>query len=437
MTSPPLRDEPFQRPTLNAQRSTLNSDSWAFGVGRWAFGVLSSASIELMKRKRIVVMGFMGSMPIAGVIWQHIHYIVGLQRLGHDVFYIEDSARFPYNPVTFDISDDYGYAGEVLARLAGEFGFKQRWGFCARYLPKKPTAGLTLTKIRRLYREADAILNICGTQDFHADLLASDRVIYIESDPGVEQIKVDKRVQSTIKYLRRHQSLFTFGENVGTEKFPVPTHKLKWLPTRQPVVTDLWKTNRSPPRGALFTSVANWSTSGQKDIVWRGDKYLWSKSREFLRFVAAPKKCGEPFELATDIKEKRTRTKFLRNGWRLRTPHDLSADYWMYRGYIRGSKGEFTAAKDQYVRLNTGWFSDRSACYLAAGRPVITQDTGFTQNYGNDGGLFAFKSLGDIVEAAKVIKADYARHSRAARNIAREIFEAEKVLMALLNRSGV
>ena len=206
----------------------------------------------------------------------------------------------------------------------------------------------------------------------------------------------------------------------------MPTHNLNWLPTRQPVVTDLWKTSRAPSRAAVFTSVANWSTSGLKDITWRGEKYLWSKSREFLRFVAAPKKAGETFELATNIKDAKTRAKFLHNGWRFHSPLQLSVDYWLYRDYVRRSKGEFTVAKDQYVRLNTGWFSDRSACYLAAGRPVIIQETGFTKNYGGDAGLLTFKSLGEIVDAVKAINADYKRHARAARTIAHEIFEAGK-----------
>ncbi len=382
-------------------------------------------------------MGFMGSIPIAGVIWQHIHYIVGLQRLGHDVYYIEDSARLPYNPQTFDTSNDYSYAAKVLAQLANEFGFENRWAFCARYLPGNPTAGLRLTKIQQLYLEADAILNVCGTQEFNPDLLKSNSILYVESDPGVEQIKVDKRIRSTIDYLSRHRALFTFGENVGGKRFPVPLHKLKWLPTRQPVVTDLWKTRRAPMKTAVFTSIANWSTSGLKDITWRGEKYLWSKSREFLRFVAAPKKSGESFELATDIKDAPTRDKFLRNGWRFRGPHEMSVDYWQYRDYIRRSKGEFTVAKDQYVRLHTGWFSDRSACYLAAGRPVITQETGFTDHYANHGGLFAFRSLGEIAEAVREINADYKKQSRAARAVAQEVFEAEKVLCELLDRAGV
>jgi hypothetical protein len=390
-----------------------------------------------MKRKRIVVMGFMGGMPIAGVIWQHIHYIVGLQRLGHEVYYIEDSARIPYNPETFEVNVEFDYATKILGRLADEFSFQDRWSYCARYLKETPTAGLSLKKIRELYRDADAVLNICGTQEFNDDLLKSDRIIYVESDPGVEQIKIDNGVTSTIDYLGRHHALFTFGENVGTKSFPVPLHGFKWHPTRQPIVTDLWKTNRAPKRAAVFTSIANWSTSGLKDIKWRNRKYLWSKSREFLQFVAAPTKARETFELATNISDPRTRNKFERNGWRLVSPLQMSVDYWLYRDYIQSSKGEFTVAKDQYVRLNTGWFSDRSACYLAAGRPVITQETGFTKNYGGDAGLLAFRSLNDIAETAKMINSDYKKHSGAARRVARDVFEAEKVLKSLLDRAAI
>jgi hypothetical protein len=390
-----------------------------------------------MRRKKIVVMGFMGSMPIAGVIWQHIHYLVGLQRLGHEVYYIEDSARLPYNPRTFEVGNEFDYAAQILAQLADEFGFEHRWAFCARYLPGNPSAGLRLTKIQQLYREADAIFNVCGTQEFNDDLLQSDSILYIESDPGVEQIKVDKKTRSTIDYLSKHRALFTFGENIGTKRFPVPLHKLRWLPTRQPVVTDLWRTRRTPPTTAVFTSIANWSTSGLKDIKWRGQNYLWSKSREFLRFINAPKEADEPFELATDIKDEKTLARFLVNGWRFFSPHQMSVQYWQYRDYIRRSKGEFTVAKDQYVRLHTGWFSDRSACYLAAGRPVITQETGFTDHYGKNGGLFAFRSLGQIREAVREINADYKRHSRAASALAREVFEAEKVISQILEQAGI
>src|ERR1700719_856201 len=151
-----------------------------------------------MKRKRIVVMGFMGSIPIAGVVWQHIHYIVGMQRLGHDVYYIEDSARLPYNPVTYEVTNDFSYAAGILERLSREYGFEGRWSYCARYLPDLPCAGLPLSRVRELYREADAILNVCGSQEFNDDLLASDRIIYVESDPGVEHIRIDKGASWTI-----------------------------------------------------------------------------------------------------------------------------------------------------------------------------------------------------------------------------------------------
>jgi hypothetical protein len=382
-------------------------------------------------------MGFAAGCPIAGVVWQHIHYIVGLQRLGHEVYYIEDSARLPYNPVTYEITNDYSYAAGILERLAREYGFEGRWSYCARYLPETPCAGLPLSRVAELYREADAILNVCGAQEFNEDLLKSGRLLYVESDPGVEQIKVDKGETSTVEYLKAHLALFTFGENIGTEGFPVPLHGFRWLPTRQPVVTDLWHSEAPPGREAVFTSVANWNTSGKKDIEWKGEKYLWSKSLEFLKFIEAPRVAREDFELATTIADVSLRERFAANGWRLASPDRMSIAYDEYREYLRGSKGEFTVAKDQYVRLDTGWFSDRTACYLACGRPVITQETGFTRHYGQRQGLFAFRTLEEIGEAVREINADYAAHCRAAFEVAREYFEAEKVLRELLERAGV
>ncbi|MEK0448850.1 MAG: hypothetical protein RL088_1118 [Verrucomicrobiota bacterium] len=382
-------------------------------------------------------MGFQGGCPIAGVVWQHIHYIVGLQRLGHEVYYIEDSARYPYNPVTYEENENYTYAAEVLGRLARQFGFEGRWSYCARFLPGNPTAGMPLEKVRELYKSADAVLNVCGAQEFNEDLLACHNLLYVESDPGVEQIKVDKGEQKTRDYLDRHRALFTFGENVGTEHFPVPLHNARWLPTRQPVVTDFWKTARPPAESAVFTTIANWNTSGRKDIEWRGEKYLWSKSLEFLKFIEAPRLAGETFEMATTIREEAIRDQFAHNNWRLVSPDQLSIEWDSYLRYIQESRGEFTAAKDQYVRLNTGWFSDRTACYLAAGRPAITQETGFTRLYGGKQGLLAFQTTDEIVAHVRAIRADYATHSRAAFEIAAEYFEATKVLAAMLDRAGV
>src|SRR5205823_12426673 len=160
---------------------------------------------------------------------------------------------------------------------------------------------------------------------------------------------------------------------------------------------------RAPKRRVVFSASANWTTRGLKHITRGKRKYLRSQSRDFLRFVAAPKKSSETFQLPTNIQDLQTRKKFERNDWRLVSPLQMSVDYWRYRDYIQQSKGEFTVAKDQYVRLNTGWFSDRSACYLAGGRPVITQETGFTKRSGGDAGLLAFSSLGEIAEAVKMV----------------------------------
>jgi len=393
-----------------------------------------------MKRKKIIVLGFMGGMPIAGVIWQHIHYIVGLQRLGHEVYYIEDTLNYPYDPVAFNISDDCSYAAQTLGRLAEEHGFKGRWAYCARFKDPMESLGMSLTEIRALYKEADCALNICGSHDMNEDLRTIRNLIYVESDPGVEQIKIDQGESATIGYLKEHHHLFTFGENIGTPAFVVPTHDFHWLPTRQPVVTDLWCSGveaSAPDPDAMFTTICNWSTSGKKDIVWNDSNYLWSKSLEFLKFIEAPKRSGEPFEMATDIKKEEELALFAKNDWRLVLPHDLSVDWNGYRDYIRNSKGEFTCAKDQYVRLNAGWFSDRTACYLAAGRPVITQETGFAAHYGGKEGLLAFSTMEEIVDATAAIRADYKKHSRAALAIAREVFEAEKVLASLLDQAGV
>ena len=390
-----------------------------------------------MKKKKIVAMGFMGQMPIAGVVWQHIHYIVGLQRLGHDVYYVEDTENPCYDPVTFQWGTDFTYAAKTLGDLAEQHGFKNRWCFCNRDLPGHPTAGMSKKKMIELYREADAIVNICGAQEFNDDILQNDRILYMESDPGIEQIRVDQGKRGTLPYLKRHHALFTFGELIGSSHFPVPLHDLKWLPTRQPIVTDLWKTASPPGSAALFTSIANWSTAGTKDVKWRGSKYLWSKSLEFLKFVDAPAISGEEFELATRIKDRKTQDIFRKNRWRVSSPEGISADFDRYREFIRASKGEFTVAKDVYARLNTGWFSDRSACYLAAGRPVITQETGFTEIYGGKKGLLAFRTADEIKEHVRAINLDYKAHSRAAFEIAAEYFEATKVLKSILDRAGV
>ena len=173
-----------------------------------------------MKPKKIVVLGYMAACPLAGVIWQHIHYLVGLQRLGHEVYYIEDSARLPYNPVRRTSLEDYGYAARTLEGLAARFGFQERWAFRPRYLAERTSAGLPSEKIDALYAQADAILNVCAMHELHEDLLASECIIMVESDPGFLQVRIDQGDVGSLESLRRHHRLFTFGENIGTARFP-------------------------------------------------------------------------------------------------------------------------------------------------------------------------------------------------------------------------
>jgi hypothetical protein len=381
-------------------------------------------------------MGYMGRTPIGGVIWQHLHYIVGLQRLGHDVYYVEDSKSNLFNPISLETSRDYRFAVRTLKALGNCYGFP--WAYCPRFLDPPQSFGLALASIRRLYREADAILNVCGIQEINEDLLKSGHLIYVETDPGIEQIKLHRGDKVTKEKIRHHRVLFTFGENVpDSNTFPVPLNGYDYHPTRQPVVIDFWKECPSPSVDAMFTTIANWSTRGLKDISWNGQTFLWSKAENFIKFVDMPRTVGQLFEIATDIKDKVTADLFRKKGWHLTDPYGLSADLNLYQRYIQGSRGEFTVSKEQFVRLNTGWFSDRSACYLAAGRPVITQETGFTRFYGGDKGLFSFSNVEEIKEAESAIRADYRAHSRAAYEIACEFFEAGKVLRFLLDRAEV
>src|SRR4051812_33576275 len=286
-----------------------------------------------MKSRRIIVMGYMGGCPIAGVMWQYLHYLVGLQRLGHDVYYIEDSARYPYDPVRQTIDADYGQAARTLSGLGERFGFAGKWAYCPRYLPERVSAGMSMEKVRELYRTADAILNVCGAQELNDDLLASSRILMVESDPAFLQVKVDKGDQDTIDYLNRHHALFTFGENVGAPSFSIPSHGFEWLPSRQPVVTDLWATNRAPAANASFTTVMNWSAMAS--IEWRGKTYFWNKPLEFMKFVDAPVRVGERMEITTDIPDVATRELFVRNNWQLRSPEAMNLDPDEYRAYIQ------------------------------------------------------------------------------------------------------
>ena len=214
----------------------------------------------------------------------------------------------------------------------------------------------------------------------------------------------------------------------------IPTDRYTWIPTRQPVVIELWG-DAAAPHGDTFRTITTWHNKG-KDIDWNGDQYYWTKDREFERFLELPSRTHATFELATSVDDATaTRLRGLR--WSIVDPLPVSSALGPYRDYILGSIGEFTVARDQYVRPRTGWFSDRSACYLAAGRPVITEETGFSRFLPTGEGLFGFSTVDEAAEAADSVRRDPRAAGVAARGIAEEYFDAEKVISRLMGRAGL
>jgi hypothetical protein len=291
---------------------------------------------------------------------------------------------------------------------------------------------MTESAILQLYKEADAFLNVTGAQELRPEHLTCKRRIYVESDPFASQVKVAKGDQGMIDMLAAHDTHFTFGENLGAPDCDVPIERFRWLPTRQPVAMELWD-QAKPAGGTVYTTITTW----HKNLEWRGDTWYWTKDREFERFLDLPRlRPNGAFELATTVGEE-VQTLLRGNGWQQTGSVEISGDAGLYRDYIQRSRGEFTVARDQYVRPNTGWFSDRSACYLASGRPVITQETGFSKFIPSGKGLFGFKTLDDILRAVDCIETDYEGNCRAALDIAREYFAAEKVVGSLMQRAGL
>ena len=252
----------------------------------------------------------------------------------------------------------------------------------------------------------------------------------MESDPFGAQVKVAKGDSGMIDLLAAHDTHFSFGENLGAPDCDTPIEKFKWLPTRQPVAVELWN-NAAPTGGSTYTTITTWHNK-DRNLEWRGDTWYWTKDREFERFLELPqRRPWQSFELATSVGE--DVRKLLRDaGWLQRGSIEISADAELYRRYIQESRGEFTVARDQYVRPNTGWFSDRTACYLASGRPALVQDTGWTAHLPSGGGLLAFSTLDEAAAGVESINTDYPRHAREALDVAREHFDARIVLPRLL-----
>ena len=384
-----------------------------------------------------MVMGILGQLPFAGVGWQVLHYLEGLRRLGHDVYYVEDTGAWSYDPVQNTITDDPGFPVGHIGRLLRSVGLAQRWAYCAPG-PDRSVWGPIGGELDGLFRTADALINLTGSTVLREEHLAVPTRIYLETDPVAPQIERAQGRHKAIEVIDAHTCHFTFGENIGTPRCPLPTGEIAYRPTRQPVVLDWWEPSPAVPTSGprRFTTVASWEQSG-RDVSWDGDTYRWSKHHEFEKFIMLPSLGPARFELALARVQDADRARLRSHGWRVVDALRVSSEVDGYRQYILRSDGEFTVAKDQNIRFRSGWFSDRSACYLAAGKPVITQDTGFDDVLPVGRGLFAFRTIDDVLAALEEIDADYFGNSRAARAIAEEHFAAERVLSDLLAQAGL
>lgn len=383
---------------------------------------------------KVIVSGILFWYPLAGVTYQFLHYLIGLRRLGYDVYYVEDSGRWIYDAALNDLSPDASPNIDAIAPTLAEHGFDGKWAFRGNY-PEGRCFGLSETELNTLYREADIFINVTGAQELYEQHLNIPLRIYLETDPTASQIKVAQGDPELISLLEQHHYHFSFGENLGRPDCGVLVEKFHWMPTRQPVVLDLWQSTFLPTDVARYNTIASWTNRG-KDLMWQGETYYWSKDREFAKFIDLPRRSGAHFELATRPDET-SKDRFVSHGWHFRDPLEVSLKMPAYREYIQTSRGEFTVAKDQNIRLRSGWFSDRSACYMAAGRPVLTQDTGFSNILPVNCGLFGFITIEEVTAAIEAIESDYARHCRGAREIAAEYFAAEKVLAHVMQRAGL
>lgn len=389
-------------------------------------------------RKKIVVLGMMSRMPVAGVVWQTLHYLLGFQRLGYEVYYVETHGATPRHFFGDETDNGWqkaaGFVDEVLRR----FDLQHQWAYRGRFNSGQ-SYGLSDRTLDDLYRSADLIVNLHGGTQPLAEHCATGRLVFLETDPVEIQIQLHDNSQDAIDYLSPHRAFFTFGENYGNADCGLPvSERFHFQPTRQPVLCDIWEHNGNGAAEAL-TTIGNWCQP-RRQVVFRGEVYHWSKHYEFLKFIELPTRTTpQPFELALSRNSLNGDDSRLlaSKGWRVRDALAFSDDMDAYRHYITSSRGEFTVAKDQNIRLRSGWFSDRSATYLAAGRPVITQETGFSNILPTGRGLFAFSTLDEAADAVEQINADYQAHSRAAREIAHEYFSAERVLSSLLERVGL
>lgn len=404
----------------------------------------SDQGFPRITRGIIILWGMMGALPFGGMVWQVYHYAIALRRLGFDVWYVEDSDRPVYDPVHQNPTTECAANVALLSQFMARIGFGDRWVFRPPGVPNEAFGATDYQGLLRLYRDAVAAINLCGAQEPLEAHQSINCRIYLETDPVENQVAVAKGHNGVIQSLAAHDVLFTYGENLGSPDCPVPIQSFEWRATRPPVCVDLWFDSARRPRDSL-TTIAKWSHQSSdvawkgyesKDVIWKEHVWRWSKHLEFVKYIDLPSKASLPLEIAIGSVGQRDLDILHQAGWRTRPAESLNEPE-VYRDYICDSLGEFTVAKDQYVSPRSGWFSDRSVCYLAAGRPVVTQETGFSKFIPTGEGLFAYRNENEALDAIAAIAGDYARHSARALELARNYFDSEKVVGEMLSSIGL
>jgi hypothetical protein len=391
--------------------------------------------MHIRKPKKIVILGMMTKIPVAGHVWLIAHYMVGLRRLGYDPYYVEAHARTPSMLMTSETDDSSALAAEFIDGFLRRFDMGDRWAFHALHDDGR-CYGMSESDLRQLYESAELIINLHGGTVALPEHYATGRLIYLETDPVELEIELYNQDANTIEFCKPHVAFFTWGLNYNNPDCRVPLpQQFPFRHTRPPVICDMW--DNGSLGGAALTTVGNWQQSW-RDVVFQGETYHWSKHFEYMKFIDLPRRRAEQsFELALSSYTDADKAMLEGHGWRVKHAMDISTDLDAYRCYLQQSRGEFTVAKDQNVRLRSGWFSERSAQYLAAGRPVITQETGFCNDLPTGRGLFGFSTMDEILAAVDAVNSDYEGHCRAAAEIAREYFNYDKVLGKLMFDMGI
>jgi hypothetical protein len=387
-------------------------------------------------RLRIIVAGMAAQYPVGGVAWDYLQYPIGLARLGHDVVYHEDTWCWPYHPLQHTLVDDpaysAGYLRDFFARYAPELG--ERWHYLHLH---ETSCGMSRAAFDEFAKSADLFINVSGGSFFPDALSPSCRKLFLDTDPGYNQIILSEKpswsenVERWCAGVRAHDRHFTYAENIGSPDCTMPSAGIAWRPTRMPIVPELWpaRTGEVKP-GAPWSTVMTWNVFKGK-LEYRGVEYR-GKAPEFAKIAGLPRRLRRNFRVAVGGTEAPLAA-LAAQGWSAEDGPAATLSPQDYQDYLAASRGEVSVAKHVYVALKTGWFSCRSACYLAASRPVVVQDTGFSNILPTGRGLHAFTTEDEAAAAIEAVEANYEAEMKAARDIALAHFDARRVLSRLID----